>query len=261
MRRFPAALIWFANAWGSMKSRRCRQPRSTRRGGAVRLTTLLAHSSGEWISSDWPMCPVAETSAPHRMGAALTYARRYALFALVGIAGEDDLDAPDPAEESSPKNEAPRPASEQPTKPHPPNGNGRGRPVTAAGTLPPEASARLRHQMLAELAAIGSSEAITCWAQPNLPAKGDLAAVDTRAVEDGSNPSSRNLANQRARQARPNRLPKPHPRWPGPRRSQIRQLTPHLQESSLGDAGGTFPPKRCGFATRNIAGLWLNNPV
>jgi ERF superfamily len=230
-------------------------------GGPVRLTTLLAHSSGEWISSDWPMCPVAETSAPHRMGAALTYARRYALFALVGIAGEDDLDAPDPAEESSPKNEAPRPASEQPTKPHPPNGNGRGRPVTAAGTLPPEASARLRHQMLAELAAIGSSEAITCWAQPNLPAKGDLAAVDTRAVEDGSNPSSRNLANQRARQARPNRLPKPHPRWPGPRRSQIRQLTPHLQESSLGDAGGTFPPKRCGFATRNIAGLWLNNPV
>jgi hypothetical protein len=30
------------------------------------------------------------------MGAALTYARRYALFTLVGIAGEDDLDAPDP---------------------------------------------------------------------------------------------------------------------------------------------------------------------
>jgi tagatose-1,6-bisphosphate aldolase non-catalytic subunit AgaZ/GatZ len=29
------------------------------------------------------------------MGAALTYARRYALFTLVGVAGEDDLDAPD----------------------------------------------------------------------------------------------------------------------------------------------------------------------
>ena len=39
--------------------------------------------------------PVSETAAPHRMGAALTYARRYALFTLVGIAGEDDLDAPD----------------------------------------------------------------------------------------------------------------------------------------------------------------------
>jgi hypothetical protein len=63
--------------------------------GLIRLTTTLAHSSGEWVSSDWPVCPVAETAAPHRMGAALTYARRYALFTLVGIAGEDDLDAPD----------------------------------------------------------------------------------------------------------------------------------------------------------------------
>jgi hypothetical protein len=85
--------------------------------GLVRLTTLLAHSSGEWISSDWPVCPVTETSAPHLMGAALTYARRYALFALVGIAGED-LDAPDPIQETPPKINAPSPTSEQPAKPH-----------------------------------------------------------------------------------------------------------------------------------------------
>src|ERR1700690_1532951 len=63
--------------------------------GLIRLTTVLAHSSGEWGSSDWPVCSASETAAPHRMGAALTYARRYALFTLVGIAGEDDLDAPD----------------------------------------------------------------------------------------------------------------------------------------------------------------------
>src|SRR5215831_2053360 len=63
--------------------------------GIVRLSTVLAHASGEWIASDWPVCAVSETAAPHRMGAALTYARRYALFTLVGIAGEDDLDAPD----------------------------------------------------------------------------------------------------------------------------------------------------------------------
>src|SRR6187455_2082333 len=62
--------------------------------GLVRLTTVLAHSSGEWVSSEWPVCPVSETASPQRMGAALTYARRYALFTLVGIAGEDDLDAP-----------------------------------------------------------------------------------------------------------------------------------------------------------------------
>ena len=63
--------------------------------GMVNLTTMLAHASGEWIASDWPVCPVAEMASPQRMGAALTYARRYALFTLVGIAGEDDLDAPD----------------------------------------------------------------------------------------------------------------------------------------------------------------------
>src|SRR5215467_6470135 len=63
--------------------------------GMVNLTTMLAHSSGEWIASDWPVCSIAEMASPQRMGAALTYARRYALFTLVGIAGEDDLDAPD----------------------------------------------------------------------------------------------------------------------------------------------------------------------
>src|SRR5262249_36503458 len=63
--------------------------------GMVNLTTTLAHTSGEWIRSDGPVCPIAETANPQRMGAALTYARRYALFTLVGIAGEDDIDAPD----------------------------------------------------------------------------------------------------------------------------------------------------------------------
>src|SRR6266581_2206313 len=63
--------------------------------GTINLSTVLAHASGEWISSVWPVCRLADTASPHRMGAALTYARRYALFTLVGIAGEDDLDAPD----------------------------------------------------------------------------------------------------------------------------------------------------------------------
>ena len=78
-----------------MRSRPCRATAIDRDSGLIRLTTTLVHASGEWVSSDWPVCPAAETAAPHRMGAALTYARRYALFTLVGIAGEDDLDAPD----------------------------------------------------------------------------------------------------------------------------------------------------------------------
>jgi hypothetical protein len=56
-----------------------------RDSGLIRLTTTLVHASGEWVSSDWPVCPLTETAAPHRLGAALTYARRYGLFTLVGL--------------------------------------------------------------------------------------------------------------------------------------------------------------------------------
>jgi hypothetical protein len=60
--------------------------------GLIHLTTTLAHSSGEWLSSEWPVCAISETTAPRRMGAALTYARRYALFTLVGIASKETLE-------------------------------------------------------------------------------------------------------------------------------------------------------------------------
>jgi hypothetical protein len=59
------------------------------------LTTTIAHGSGEWISGLWPVCSLSEMGHPKLMGAALTYARRYCLFTMVGIAGEDDIDAPD----------------------------------------------------------------------------------------------------------------------------------------------------------------------
>ena len=120
--------------------------------GMVNLTTTLAHASGEWIASDWPVCPIAETANPQRMGAALTYARRYALFTLVGIAGEDDLDAPDLCD--APRSPAP-PADERSLKPghgQPPvqqrkPGNGQrryGMHGERPSTLEPEQSAALR---------------------------------------------------------------------------------------------------------------------
>jgi hypothetical protein len=62
--------------------------------GLVLLTTMLAHSSGEWISGVWPVCQISDMGHPKLMGAALTYARRYCLFTMVGLAGEDDLDGP-----------------------------------------------------------------------------------------------------------------------------------------------------------------------
>jgi hypothetical protein len=150
--------------------------------GQIRLTTLLAHASGEWISSDWPVCPISET-APHRMGAALTYARRYALFALVGIAGEDDLDAPDILVEPAPAADTPDDANrslpsigKRPNgsvhKPRPP------RPVLAA-----EPSAALRDQLIAEIQTLKDGEEIALWAQRRLPAKNTLTTDDARAVE------------------------------------------------------------------------------
>jgi hypothetical protein len=152
--------------------------------GLLRLTTVLAHSSGEWISSEWPVCPIADIASAQRMGAALTYARRYALFTLVGIAGEDDLDAPDLCDGPlSPS------AADRSFRPMPPltpgNGYARGgRKGRIAITLEPEQSATLREKLLTELATITSADLATAWAHEALPAKNGLTATDAKLVED-----------------------------------------------------------------------------
>jgi len=146
--------------------------------GQIRLTTLLAHASGEWISSDWPVCPVSEIGTPHRMGKALTYARRYALFALVGIAGEDDLDAPDgpapavdaPDDGSAPTNRTtPNSSIHKPRQPKP--------------VLATEPSARLRDQLIGEIQHLADEEELALWAHRRLPAKNTLRADHAGAVE------------------------------------------------------------------------------
>ena len=81
---------------------------------------------------------VIETETPHRMGAALTYARRYALFTLVGIAGEDDLDAPDIAAPIAPKSEPAKPK----TSGHKTNGSILPAAATPATKLPKGQDAR-----------------------------------------------------------------------------------------------------------------------
>jgi hypothetical protein len=164
-----------------------------REAGLIQLTTTLAHSSGEWMSSDWPVCPVSETGAPHRMGAALTYARRYALFALVGIAGEDDLDAPDlPKQDGGESLNAAWPVA-SPANGHDrsfgsfgnPKGSRRPRQISPAKPLlPPEASAALREQLLAEIAALTSPDKVDSWALRGLSAKNTLTATDAAVVEE-----------------------------------------------------------------------------
>jgi hypothetical protein len=159
--------------------------------GVVNLTTTLAHASGEWIASDWPVCPIAETANPQRMGAALTYARRYALFTLVGIAGEDDLDAPDLCDGAG---SLTPPADQRPLEPggqprvlprRPGNGQSRqGIHGERPRILEPEQSAALREELLATLGTITSAEAATIWAQQALAAKNRLAAADAKHVEN-----------------------------------------------------------------------------
>jgi hypothetical protein len=146
--------------------------------GQIRLTTLLAHASGEWISSDWPVCLASETATPHRMGAALTYARRYALFALVGIAGEDDLDAPDLLTEPSPAvaTDTSRAAS---NARKPPNGSIH-KPRTLLAAQP---SATLREQLITEILACRDADELAVWAHGSLPAKNFLASLDAQSVE------------------------------------------------------------------------------
>jgi hypothetical protein len=56
--------------------------------GGVAITTILMHSSGQHISSTHTM-PVDKRTAQAE-GSAITYGRRYALSALVGIATDDD---------------------------------------------------------------------------------------------------------------------------------------------------------------------------
>jgi len=160
--------------------------------GMVNLTTTLAHASGEWIASDWPVCPIAETANPQRMGAALTYARRYALFTLVGIAGEDDLDAPDLCvEPDAPSSIGPKRALQlgddssrgQPRA----TGNGRGRGSTKSETraiLDPAQSAELRDKLLLEVEKIASADLAATWAGEALVAKSSLTAADAKLVEN-----------------------------------------------------------------------------
>ena len=159
--------------------------------GLVRLSTVLAHASGEWIASDWPVCPISETAAPHRMGAALTYARRYALFTLIGIAGEDDLDAPDLTTPTAPTSKVNKPAENKigdlnggPARSTQQfSGDRRAKANPRKSTLEPQASASLRHQLTTELKDLNSAEDAANWAQRVLAAKNTLTTPDAERVE------------------------------------------------------------------------------
>ena len=158
--------------------------------GIVRLSTVLAHASGEWIASDWPVCAISETATPHRMGAALTYARRYGLFTLVGIAGEDDLDAPDltdPPTETGKKvssktigNGGQQTQSDHRAGRASANNSGS---TSRQAELSAALSASLRTELLREIEGLSLDDDAALWAQRTLAAKNKLSAADAQQVE------------------------------------------------------------------------------
>jgi len=159
--------------------------------GVVNLTTVVAHSSGEWIASDWPVCPIAETATPHRMGAALTYARRYALFTLVGIAGEDDLDAPDltdPAPETDKlrtnrKTAAGNDSQQTGSVRAGPSRANKSGSTSIQRELSASLSASLRIELLREIEVLSGTDDAALWAKQKLVAKNQLSAADAQQVE------------------------------------------------------------------------------
>jgi hypothetical protein len=122
------------------------------------------------------------------MGAALTYARRYALFTLVGIAGAPDLAAP-----TNRISESERPRQSGTGRP---NGGQHGsaqhpalRPQSRAlsqskAELEPEASAELRDKLIADLNDLKACNDAALWAHRNLGEKNKLTAPDARRVEE-----------------------------------------------------------------------------
>jgi hypothetical protein len=149
----------------------------------VKLTTVLAHSSGQWIASDWPVCALSDVSVPHRMGMALTYARRYSLFALVGIAGEDDLDAPDAKgvnDTADGMNGAFAACVEAPPEKRQQLRGGKG---VQTPILDDAMSASLRERLLTECAGLGSVDAAVAWARDALNTKNTLCSADAEVLE------------------------------------------------------------------------------
>jgi hypothetical protein len=155
-----------------------------RASGTVNLTTALMHTSGEWICSDWPVCQLSETATPRRMGAALTYARRYALFTMVGIAGEDDLDAPPDITDGTKAIDSGLPAG---TSPAPlrvsQSQTGNGTDPQTVAKLRAEDSAAIRALLVREIEALPEND-LQARAIAILKAKNRMSADDAKRVED-----------------------------------------------------------------------------
>jgi hypothetical protein len=141
------------------------------------------------------------------MGAALSYARRYALFTLVGVAGEDDLDTPEVAPTSAiTLSTEPKPTSKSdgrnrkaPERVTSVAATNRAGSVAAQSELSAVLSASLRDELLREIDALNSADGAALWAQRRLAAKNQLSATDAQRVEEVSKIDSRGVESRKWR--------------------------------------------------------------
>jgi ERF superfamily len=213
---------------------------------------------------------LSETAAPRRMGAALTYARRYALFTLVGIAGEDDVDAPDldpiaKADAGQPRGpdgrDVYRPVHAGGGDPNARRGTPPGRPARIS--LPAEQSALARDCLLAELGGLRSSDEAASWAHQSLSSKNTLTAADAQLVEASFQVKLASLSDQppgelaeaaqnpvAAILAQPNpeasKPPEPLSKEQGSRRGRVAAKTIRLRDSDHRKFVSTQPCLVCG---------------
>lgn len=146
--------------------------------GIIILHTRLLHSSGQWVESTYPVCGL---DTHQKMGSALTYARRYAIFAMVGVAGEDDDDGNTAAiAKSAPKKAAPKVEVQAPPPP-PENANMPASKQMDVG-LTPEASEEVLNDMLDSLIACESRSELQAWAEENKSKKSRLLPAHQKEV-------------------------------------------------------------------------------
>lgn len=101
--------------------------------GIMVLETVLMHLSGQWLSSEIPVNAAAANKGVNEaqaLGSALTYYKRYALAAMLGVSvadEDDDGNSAGPAKKQPAKQEDQQPKQEQLTSPPKANGNGHGK--------------------------------------------------------------------------------------------------------------------------------------
>ena len=128
------------------------------------LHTRLTHLSGQWIEGVYP---VSQLGTHQQMGAALTYAKRQALSAIVGVAGEDDTDGEDTKDVS--------------TTGVKPKATAQKKEVV---TLPDEKSAEMLHKMADELENCKTKQDLQAWATKWRDVKAQLTPDHAKAITE-----------------------------------------------------------------------------